>query len=551
MLAPALLLCGIFIFMPAALTIVGSFYTFGLTSQNWVWAGLDNYAQAALDPIFWVALRNNVIIVIGSIVLQVGIGTVLAAILDRGLPRGSTFFRTIIFMPMVVSAVAVALIWLIILDPNIGILNALVKGLGLTPPQRGWLGDPNISIWMVLVVAAWQYTGFMMVLILAGLQGIPKEHYEAAALDGARGLKAFWYITLPSIRNVLAGRGADHHDRRLQGLRFRLRAHPGRTGQRHPGAGHLHLPAGLQPHQHGLRQRHRRGAAGDRRRPGLDAAQGEPEGMMSSFRLASVVLYGLVSLWSLFVLLPLLWMVFAAFKTRREIFTDPLGLPDTLNFQSFERAWGVGVGQFILNSAFVTVMSVGLIVVVSGMAAYVLARSDNKWLQVVYLLIVAGFAVPVTAVLVPLFQMVSAAGFLNNHLAIVLPYAAYGIPFTTILFYAFFLDFPRELEEAARLDGCSRMQIFFRVIVPLSGPAVASAAIFQAVFIWNEFLLALLMLTRPALKTLPVGILQLQGEFTSDWPAVMAGLAMATVPILAVFVFSQKYFVRSLAGLGK
>lgn len=203
MLAPALLLCTIFIFAPSILTIIGSFYTFGLTSQNWVWAGVDNYTHAATDPIFWIALRNNVIIVLGSIVLQVGIGTILAAILDRGLPRGSTFFRTIIFMPMVVSAVAVALIWLIILDPNIGILNALVKGIGLTPPSRGWLGDPNVSIWMVLVVAAWQYTGFMMVLILAGLQGIPKEHYEAAAIDGAVGLRAFWHITLPSIRNVL------------------------------------------------------------------------------------------------------------------------------------------------------------------------------------------------------------------------------------------------------------------------------------------------------------------------------------------------------------
>ena len=203
MLIPALLMCTVFIFAPAAMTILGSFYSFGLTSQNWVWVGLGNYAQAATDPIFWVALRNNVIIVLGSIVLQVGIGTILAAILDRGLPTGSTFFRTIIFMPMVVSAVAVALIWLIILDPNIGILNAIVKSLGLTPPQRGWLGDPNISIWMVLVVAAWQYTGFMMVLILAGLQGIPKEHYEAAEIDGAVGLSAFWYITLPSIRNVL------------------------------------------------------------------------------------------------------------------------------------------------------------------------------------------------------------------------------------------------------------------------------------------------------------------------------------------------------------
>lgn len=203
LLAPALLICAIFIFIPAAMTIIGSLYSFGLTSESWEWVGIDNYLRATADPVFWTALRNNMIIVIGSVVLQVGIGCVLAAILDRGIPRGVTFFRTMIFMPMVVSAVAVAMIWLIILDPNIGILNALVKSLGLKPPQLGWLGDPDISIWMVLIVAAWQYTGFMMVLIIAGLQGLPKELYEAAALDGARGLKAFWYITLPSIRNVL------------------------------------------------------------------------------------------------------------------------------------------------------------------------------------------------------------------------------------------------------------------------------------------------------------------------------------------------------------
>lgn len=203
MLAPALVMCTAFIFIPVALSIVGSFYSFGLTSQNWEWVGFGNYTRAVQDPIFWVALRNNLIIVVGSIVLQVGVGCILAAILDRGLPTGKTFFRTIIFMPMVVSAVAVALIWLIILDPNIGILNAIVKALGLVPPSRGWLGDPDISIWMVLVVAAWQYTGFMMVLILAGLQGIPRELYEAAALDGALGVRAFWHITLPAVRNVL------------------------------------------------------------------------------------------------------------------------------------------------------------------------------------------------------------------------------------------------------------------------------------------------------------------------------------------------------------
>ncbi|MDP9813795.1 multiple sugar transport system permease protein/raffinose/stachyose/melibiose transport system permease protein [Rhizobium tibeticum] len=272
---------------------------------------------------------------------------------------------------------------------------------------------------------------------------------------------------------------------------------------------------------------------------------------MHRFRLVTGVLYGMVGLWSVFVLMPVVWMLFATFKTRREIFTDPLGPPASLDFGSFERVWGVGIGTFMLNSIIVTFFSVTLIVLLSGMAAYVLARSQSRLLKGVYLLMVAGFAVPLNAVLVPLYQMMSAAGLLNSHFGIVLVYMAYGIPFTVILFYAFFLDFPAELEEAARLDGCSRLQIFFRIIVPLSGPAVSSAAIFQAVFVWNEFLLALLMLTRPALKTLPIGILQLQGEYTSDWPAVMAGLTLATVPVLTLFVFVQKYFVRSLAGLGK
>ena len=269
------------------------------------------------------------------------------------------------------------------------------------------------------------------------------------------------------------------------------------------------------------------------------------------FRVLSLAMYGFVAVYSLFVLLPMLWMVFAAFKTKREIFVDPMGLPDTLSFVAFGRAWAIGLGVFLLNSALVTFLAVLLIVVVSGMAAYVLARSEYPWMRWVYLLVVICFAVPVHGVLVPLFQMISGAGFLNSRLAIVLPYAAYGIPFTTVLFYAFFLDFPRELEDAARLDNCNRFQTFLRVILPLSGPALASASIFQAVFIWNEFLLALLMLTRPGLKTLPIGILQLQGEFTSDWPAVMAGLAIATLPILVIFLFAQKYFVRSLAGLGK
>lgn len=203
LLLPAVGLCAVFILVPAILAIIGSFFTIGIGSTDWQFAGIANYARAMDDPVFWTSLRNNLIIVFGSIVLQVGFGTILAAILDRGLPHGSTIFRTIIFAPMVMSTVAVALIWLVILDPNVGALNSLVKAMGFTPPRLGWLGDPDIAMGVLLIIAMWQYTGFMMVLILAGLQGIPKYLYEAAALDGARGFTAFRYITLPGIRNVL------------------------------------------------------------------------------------------------------------------------------------------------------------------------------------------------------------------------------------------------------------------------------------------------------------------------------------------------------------
>ena len=203
MLAPALLLFGVFILIPVSMTVTGSFFDFGLTSPT------GNSPASTTSPRLpetrssgW-HFRNNLIFVFGSIILQVGAGTILAAILDRGIRRGSTVLRTIIFAPMVVSSVAVGLIWLMILDPNVGALNAIVKGVGLSPPTRGWLGDPNVAVWMLLIVAAWQYTGFMMVLVLAGLQGVPQEIYQAAALDGARGVRAFWYITLPSIRNIL------------------------------------------------------------------------------------------------------------------------------------------------------------------------------------------------------------------------------------------------------------------------------------------------------------------------------------------------------------
>ncbi|MCM5553871.1 carbohydrate ABC transporter permease [Pleomorphomonas sp. NRK KF1] len=268
-------------------------------------------------------------------------------------------------------------------------------------------------------------------------------------------------------------------------------------------------------------------------------------------RTVAIGLHAVVSLWTLFVLLPVFVMVISAFKSQAELFTRPLALPKQFSFAAFERAWGIGISGFLVNSILVTALSVFIIIFASSLAAYILARSERPVMRWVYVAIVAGFAVPLQSVMVPLYQLVSGAGLLNSRLAIALPYAAYGIPFTTMLFYTFFLEFPRELEEAARLDGCGRLEVFFRIVLPLSGPAIASGAIFQAVFNWNEFILALLMLTKSDVRTLPVGIYGLTGQYSADWPALMAGLAIATLPLIVIFLLAQRHFVRSLAGLGK
>ena len=203
MLLPALVCFGVFIAYPLVNTVRWSLFDASLTNPVRRFVGLGNYSELVRDPVFWISLRNNVIILVGSVVFQVGIGLLLAAVFDRGVRRGGTFLRTLIFAPVVMSSVAVGVVWQMLLNPQLGIINPLLKSVGIAPPSLGWLGDPTLAIYGVLLVACWQYTGYMMILLLAGMQGVPGELYEAATLDGASERQSFWHITLPGIRKVL------------------------------------------------------------------------------------------------------------------------------------------------------------------------------------------------------------------------------------------------------------------------------------------------------------------------------------------------------------
>lgn len=203
LIAPAVLLFLFFVIYPLVRTIQVSFYDYGLTDQRMKYIGLQNYILMFKDSVIWRAIRNNLIILVGSVIFQVGMGLVLAAVLNRGIRWGKTIFRTIHFAPMVMSVVAVGVLWQLVYDPGVGILNKILKMLHLGVPQQGWLGDPHLVIYAILAAACWQYTGFMMVLLLAGMQSVPQELYEAANLDGASEIQSFFYVTIPVIRNVI------------------------------------------------------------------------------------------------------------------------------------------------------------------------------------------------------------------------------------------------------------------------------------------------------------------------------------------------------------
>jgi ABC-type glycerol-3-phosphate transport system permease component len=264
-----------------------------------------------------------------------------------------------------------------------------------------------------------------------------------------------------------------------------------------------------------------------------------------------VPLYVLVTLYCLYAIYPILWMAVSALKSVVEMLTKPFQLPASPQWGNFIEAWQRGVSGYLLNSLFVTTISVLGILFVSGLAAYALARLRFPGRSALFLLLVTGYAIPLQTVLVPLYELLREARLLNNYLGLILPYVAFGVPFSIFLLYAFFLDFPKEIEEAARLDGCTELQILWRVVMPLSLPALASVAIFQGVAIWNEFVLALIIINSDRLKTLPLGLQTFQGQYATDWPNLLAAVVMATLPILLLYVILQRQFIRSLAGFAK
>lgn len=251
-------------------------------------------------------------------------------------------------------------------------------------------------------------------------------------------------------------------------------------------------------------------------------------------------------------LFPALWILLTSFKTEAELTLKPITwLPRTPTLQNYMQAFSdQPLLTFLFNSFMVALLSTALTLLVSVLAAYALARLNLRFRGLIMSLIIAVSTFPLVTLLVPLFETMRALDLLNTWTALIMPYAVLSLPVCILVLTSFFESIPRDLENAAMIDGCTRIGALFRVVVPLSAPGIFTAGILAFVNAWDEFLLALSFNSNPALRTLPVGIQLYQGEFAFPWPVISAALVVGIVPIAVLIVIFQGRVVSGLTAGG-
>lgn len=261
-------------------------------------------------------------------------------------------------------------------------------------------------------------------------------------------------------------------------------------------------------------------------------------------RLATFLALACVSVTTVY---PLCFMLSTALKSRKEYLFNRYGLPRSPTLENFSNAWTFGkVGRYVGNSAIVVVSGVVLSWGVCALSGYALSHLRFPGRRAVFLAILASMVIAPQVIIIPLHAMLLRMGLLNTHIGLILIYVTLAIPFGTYLMTSYFRSVPHELVEAAQVDGAGHLQILWRVMVPVGRPAFVTLGIFNFLWMWNELLLALLILKDDSVRTLMVGVANLRGQYTTNIPLLSAGLFLAALPVLIVFLVFQTQLTKGM-----
>jgi raffinose/stachyose/melibiose transport system permease protein len=248
------------------------------------------------------------------------------------------------------------------------------------------------------------------------------------------------------------------------------------------------------------------------------------------------------------ILVPVAFGVLGGFKDNGQLVTNPFGLPSPWVPENYTAILGSsGFWRPLFNSTVIALATVVLLVVVASMAAYVFARFNFRGREGLYTLFAAGLMFPFAVAILPLFVLLRELSLLNSPLGVILPQVAFGLPMTIIILRSFFRTIPGEVEEAAILDGCTPFGFFWRILMPMARPALATVSVLAIVASWNNFMLPLVVFTDPSWWTLPVGVQQFQGQYADDTARVLAYVVLAMLPALGFYAVAERQLVGGLA----
>ncbi len=615
------------------------------------------------EDLFAAAVLNTAGFVITQVAVMIAV-SLLTAIVLNGRIRARGFFRSVFFYPVLLSPIVVAMIWRWMLQEN-GLFNAVVVGMG--GEKLRFLTDRNWARFWVVMVSVWSLMGFYTLILLAGLQAIPADLYEAAAIDGASSWRAFRSITLPllaptmlvvivlsTIRAVqifdvvfaFTGGGPGsatlyivHYiynngfaspfrefglaaatslvmaavlivltiiQIRVQGTGLEEDedgATPGSASSGRSGSGlALDLRRALNPLVEFLQVL-------------MDAIGGFLNWLFHTARRRSFFTYAYLLLGVVVMFGPVLWLVMSSFKSSGDIkrfpprflpyhqelaavegYDEPLPLYEVtladgataqlaqvrrvgLEAQMIDPAdpeagltkvklsdrapvesvrfsldnYTRGVESFnfwryLANSVIVTASATILTLFVNSMAAFALSKYRFRGRGFIFMLIISTLMVPLSVILVPAFLLITALGWNNQLIGIIIP--TIGTPTGVFLLRQYMLTIPDELLDSARIDGASEWRIYWQVILPLAAPALAVLAIFSTIWRWNDFLWPKIVMTENEMFTLQVGLETFQGDLMIQWDLILAMTVLTALPITFVFGFLQKYITTGIATTG-
>jgi N-acetylglucosamine transport system permease protein len=258
----------------------------------------------------------------------------------------------------------------------------------------------------------------------------------------------------------------------------------------------------------------------------------------------------LLSLWSIIVIVPFLWVVLSSFKTTKEILASPFSLPAHWSFDNYVHAWtDAGIREFFLNTVIVVGAALALVMLLGAMCAYVLARFKFPGARFIYYSMLAGLTFPIFLAIVPLFFILKNGGLLNTLPGLIMVYVAFALPFTVFFLYAFFKTLPDDVYEAALMDGAGDWRIFFQIMLPMARPGIAAVAIFNFLGLWNQFLLPVALNTDPSRYVLTQGMAEFasQAGYSVDFGALFAAVVITVVPVLIVYLIFQRRLEGSVS----